>query len=234
MPLGIGGELLRHVGTDVLADAAVPYDQRKEKQKWGAVFGVFALSSLLISWLRKESLKDADLLGGKATVERFMHTNVTALLVATVLAVAFIIVVFRTWKGRQSSIYQLVFTVGSAVIVGFSMFTAASAVSKINQELKNPRSVTVEKYVLCKRGSDCILAFDEQGTSDSILLVIPAEKYEELSGGEASTKGYTSRTWRLIEDSEYVTYTDATLYETPIDVTYFGSSIIYDSAGFAE
>lgn len=232
MPFGIGGEIIRHVATDAAAEAAGLHEQNEEKKKWAAIFAVFALPSLLIGWLRRESLKDADLLGGRATVERFMHTNVTALLVATLFAVIFIIVCFKTWRGRRSSVYQLIFTVGAAVIIGFTLFGSAKAVSNINYELKNPRTVTVEEYVLCTRGSDCILAFDEAGTSDSIVLVIPRDKFDELSGGEALNERASSRTWRLIQEAEYTDFADPALYGTPIEVTYFQHSVIYDSVGF--
>ncbi|GEM_PF-1332516 len=230
MPFGIGGEIIRHVATDAAAEAAGLHKQNEEKKKWAAIFAVFALPSLLIGWLRRESLKDADLLGGRATVERFMHTNVTALLVATLFAVIFIIVCFKTWRGRRSSVYQLLFTAGAAVIIGFTLFTSAGAVSNINSELKSPSTVTVEDYVLCTRGSDCILAFDEAGSSDSIVLVIPREKFDELSKGEQLNERATSRTWRLIQESEYTSYDDPVLYGSPLEITYFRHSLIFDSA----
>ncbi|MBR4622704.1 MAG: hypothetical protein IKO44_04895 [Ruminococcus sp.] len=211
-------------------------ETRFEERKWAAFFAGFALTYLIARWLRKDALDKADLLGGKATVEGFKSINIATLAFSLVALAVFIFLVIKTWKGRESSIFQLVFTIAAGLIVLYGIFVPASAVIKISSELKHPTEVTVSSYVTCMQDGKCLLVFDEEGSSDSIVLVIPKEKYSELKDGEPtpSNKTYLSRSWRLIDGSEYGGYSDAALYSSEIDVTYYEYSVIYESVGFSK
>ena len=226
-------EIAEHVGVDVLSNLGMPKEQRREKGKWGAVFGVFALIAIAAFFVQKNSMKDADLLGGRETIEKFMHSNVAAMALLLLAAIGFIILCFKTWKGRAGSIYQLIYTISAGVIIVFAGVSIFKSIHNIQDDLSGPKTVTVENYVLCSAGRYYYVVFDEAGTADGILLAIPREKYNELKNGKASTKGYLkSRAWRLIEDSQYVEYKDAQFYETPLEVSYFTHSVIYDDCTF--
>ncbi len=211
----------------------MPKEQYEEKKKWSAFFAVFALISLVAFYIQKHSMDDADLLGGKKTIEKFMHSNFTAMVVLLAAALGFVVVFFLSWKGMRSSIYQLIFTVAAFVLIVFSGVSIFRSIHNIQKDLDSPVTVTSENYVLCKRGNDYMLGFDEAGTIDSIILVIPVDKYNELKKGVPSNSTYKSRTWRLIDESQYVDYTDAVLYNTPIDITFYKYSVIYEDVSFA-
>ena len=230
--MGIIGDIAEHLGTNVVTGLGLTKEQKKERGKWGALFAVVAMIILLISFLRKQSLKNADLLGGKETIEKFLHTNVTCMALVLAMALAMIVICFKTWKGRASSIYQLIFVGACWLLILYSGITTMIAVHNISRELDGPKTVNMKQYVLCMRGSDYILAFDEEGSKDGVVLVIPKEKYDELSAGEVSTETYLSRTMRLIQESEYVEYKNAKLYASPIEISYYPDSIIYESCAF--
>ena len=232
--MGIFGDIARHLGTEAFTDLAMSREQRREKAKWGAIFAVFALLSLVAFWVQGHAKSDADLLGGHKTIERFMHANVAAMALALLSVIGFIILCFKTWKGRDGSIYQLIYTIGAGVIIVFCTVSVFRSIHNIQKDLNSPLTVTSENYVLCRSGRNYLLVFDEKGTNDSILLIIPKEKYDELKGGTPSNKGYLSRSRRLIENSQYTEYEDTQFYETPIDITYYEYSVIYEDCKFTE
>ena len=227
-------DLAEHIGVDVLSGFGMSRETRREKGKWGALFALFALMAMLAFFIQHNSMKGADLLGGRATIERFMRSNVIAMVILLLSAVGFILLCFNTWKGRRGSIYQLVYTVAAGIVIILSGVSIFRSIHNIQKDLDSPKTVTVEEYVLCTNGNTCYLAFDQEGTIDSVLLVVPADKYNELKKGVTSTKGYLSRTWRLIDESEYVKYSDVQFYDTPIEVTYYAHSIIYEDCGFKQ
>ena len=218
----------QHLGTSVLSELAMPKKDRREKHKWGAFFALCALAAMAAFTVQKNSMNGADLLGGKKTIERFMHSNITAMVILLAAAAGFIVVCFKTWKGRSGSIYQLIYTVGAGVIIVCSGATIFKAIHNIQKDLDAPISVSAQNYVLCKEGKDHVLVFDEPGTNDSILLVIPAEKFAELKKAPQSTHSYLSRSWRLVTNEAYRDFSEPAYYETPIDVSYFKYSVIYD------
>ena len=233
--MGLFGEIAEKIGADVFTNLGMPKEQRREKGKWGDVFALFALLSLIAFWIQGHAKNDADLLGGRKTIERFMHANVAAIALALLAVIGFIILCFKTWKGRDSSIFQLIYTIGAGVLIVFCTVSILKSIHNIQKDLNSPLTVTAENYVLCRSGSNYLLVFDEKGTDDGILLIIPKEKYDELKGGVSSNKGYLlSHAWRLVEDSEYTKYEDTTFYETPIDITYYEYSVIYEDCKFKE
>lgn len=230
--MGVTDHILREAVTEIASNASGMQEKAKEMRKWRAFFAVFALLSLAAFFIQKHSMDDADLLGGKATIEKFMHSNVTAMVILLAAALGFIVVFFKTWKGMSSSIYQLVFTFGALFIILFSGYSIFRSIHNINKDLQGPKEIMVENYVLCTAGNNYYVAFDQAGTHDGILLAIPQEKYSELKDGDPSTKGYLSRTYRLITEDEYAGYEDAQFYDTPLTVSYYSHSVIYDNVEF--
>ncbi|MBR1392850.1 MAG: hypothetical protein IJ561_03335 [Ruminococcus sp.] len=230
--MGVGDHILREAVTEIASSASGMQEKTKEMHKWRAFFAVFALLAMAAFFIQKHSMDDADLLGGKATIEKFMHSNVTAMVILLAAALGYIVVFFKTWKGMASSIYQLVFTFGALFIILFSGYSIFRSIHNINKDLQSPKEITVEEYVLCTYGKNYYVAFDQASTNDGILLAIPQEKFEELKGGKASSKGYLSRSYRLITEDEYTEYGDVQFYETPLTVSYYSYSVIYDNVEF--
>jgi len=232
--MNIFNDLAGHISSKVAFDLTSTREQRSERAKWGAVFAIFALLAMLAFFIQNNAMKGADLLGGRATIEKFMKSNVIAMIILLVSIVGFVILCFKTWKGRRSSIYQLIYMLGTAFIIFFSAFSIFRSIHNIQKDLDAPITVTADSYVLCKRGNDFLLVFDEQTSIDSILLVIPEEKYRELENGDPDTKHYLSRSWRLIENSEYVKYDDPQLFKSKIEIRYYEYSVIYEDCSFKE
>ena len=232
--MGIIGELGQHIGTDIVSDIAISKEERGEKHKWGAFFALCALAAMAAFTVQKNSMKGADLLGGRKTIERFMHSNITAMVILLASAVGFIVVCFKTWKGRRGSIYQLIYTVAAGIIIFYSGATIFKAIHNIQKDLDAPVTVSAESYVLCREGGNYLLVFDEPGTIDSILLVIPPEKYAALKKAPQSKQSYLSRSWRLVTEEEYRDFTEPVLCSAEIEVSYFKYSVIYDDCKFKE
>ena len=223
--------VLEHIVSEVATDAAYKLsgrsEVRRESKKWSAIFAVFALMGFLAFFIQKHSMDGADLLGGKKTIERFMRSNVIAMVILLLSIVGLIILVFRTWK-KERSLAQFAFTICSGVILLLCSFSIFRSIHNLQQDLDSPKTVTVNDYVLCTNSGNYYVVFDQEGTIDSVLLAIPQEKYSELKKGQVSAKGYQSRSWRLVEESEYTEYSDAAYYASPAEITYYRHSIIYE------
>lgn len=230
--MNIFKDLAGHISSEVAFDLTSTREQRSERAKWGAVFAIFALLAMLAFFIQNNAMKGADLLGGRATIEKFMKSNVIAMIILLISIVGFVILCIKTWKGWQSSIYQLIYVVGAGFIILFSSYSVFRSIHNIQKDLDSPITVTTDSYVLCKRGNDCLLVFDDQKSRDAFLLVIPEEKYRELRKGTVDSRHYLSRSWRLIEESEYTEYTEPELFSSKIEVKYYLYSVIYEDAGF--
>lgn len=207
-------------------------ENRREGQKWTAFFAVFALVCLLAIEVTSYSKKHSDLLGGKKTVEQYLHSNVTAIALILAAFIVFVIVVFKTWKGTRGSIYQFMMTIFAAVILVFTGCVKFLAIHNITDDLNNVRKITVNEYVLCRTDSDCYyMGFEDKG--ECILLMIPEKKYNEFRQGTASAVHTENDVYRLVADSQYGGYKDAELYCTPVNVEYYFNSVIYEDCGFA-
>lgn len=211
-----------------LGDAVNNYREiQRERIRWAPLLAIFVVLSILASGIKMLIVSGADNLGGKATVQRFYTGNLVRLIIMCLVVAAFTVVVFKTWKGKQSSVEQLMFTIGSGVIVIFFAITALLPVLSISKELKNPKTTEQSSYTLCTDSNGKhYVAFNDRG---AVLLEIPADKYHELQKGNASDKKSTGQAHQLvIEDG----YSDVQFYESAITVTYYNKSIIYENVAF--
>ena len=141
-------------------------------------------------------------------------------------AVGYIILLFRTWK-RDRSIAQFAFTICSGVILLFCGYSIFRSIHNIQKDLDSPKTVTVESFVLCKGGANEYYAvFDQEGTTDAILLRIPADKYEMLKKTPVNSSTYKSRSYRLVDEAGG--YTDTVLHNSRINIVYYAHSVIYE------
>ena len=210
-----------------LGDAVNNYREiQRERIRWAPLLAIFVVLSILASGIKMVIVSGADNLGGKATVQRFYTGNLVRLIIMCLVVAAFTVVVFKTWKGKQSSVEQLMFTIGSGVIVIFFAITALLPVLSIGKELRHPRNVDKSSYTLCTAGNSYYVAFDDRG---AVLLEIPKQKYDELSQGSASDKRSAGEANMLVRESNY---NNVRFYESPIKITYYDKSIIYESIEF--
>ena len=125
-------------------------ENNRESRKWCAFFAVFGLICMTAFGIVKNSEKTADFLGGRETVEKFFRANIIALAIVTVTLAVFVLAFLKSWKGMKSSIYQLLMTVGSAVLILYSAFSFIMSIVNIREDLDGAKSVTAEEFVLCK------------------------------------------------------------------------------------
>lgn len=224
--MGVVDKIVSEVATDAAYKMSGRSKERAEQKKWMGIFAVFALAGMLAFFIQRHSMDGADLLGGKKTIERFMRSNVIAMVILLLAAVGYIILLFRTWK-RDRSIAQFAFTICSGVILLFCGNSIFRSIHNIQKDLDSPKTVTVESFVTCKGGSNEYYAvFDQEGTIDSILLRIPADKYELLAATPADKSTYLSRSYRLVEEAGG--YVDTVLHSAKIDIVYYANSVIYE------
>ncbi|MDO4944678.1 MAG: hypothetical protein Q4E74_05700 [Ruminococcus sp.] len=202
-------------------------EKRRESSKWTAFFALFALVCMAAMAVTSYSKKHSDLLGGRKTVEQYLHSNVTAMVIILAIFIAFVVAVFKTWKGVKGSIYQFMMTIFTAFIIAFTGIGKFLAIHNITDDLNNVRDITAEEYVLCRTdGSNFYLGFEDKG--ECILLLIPEKKYNELKQGTVSDVHTENEVYRLVVDSTYGGYKDAELYCTPVSVKYYFNSVIYE------
>ena len=196
---------------------------RREKHKWAPIFAAFALLSIGATGIKELMVSGADILGGKATVERFFTANLVRLIIMCLLFAAFIVVFIKTWKGRESSVEQLVYTFVSGLMIIFFTVSALLPVMNISRELKSPRTIEMNGYTLCTDDKGMhYVAFSDDG---AVLLAIPADKYAQLQKGNASNKKNVGQAYELVVDGGY---SNIQYYESDITVTYYNKSIIYE------
>ena len=198
--------------------------RRKESFKWFFVFLAFAGLSLISALVKDAIVKGTDLLSGKAAVERFFIGNLVKCIILFVLLIAFIIFFIKTWKGRESSAEQLLFSVVTAILLIFFAVKALMPVLKIADELKHPQTVELSSYTLCRSDKYCYVAFNDDG---AVLLAIPDEKYAQLQNGNASGKKSAGQAHQLVVDDDYK---DIQYYESDLSISYYNKSIIYIDA----
>ena len=200
---------------------------RSEKYKWMPILLGAVLAWGAASGIKELIVRNADYLGGKETVKTFFLGNIVKLAILLIAIAAFIVVFTKTWKGRASSIEQLVFTLGGGgLLVVFALMTIP-AVMNIGKELKSPKTAEISSYTLCTDSSgNYFAAFDD--SDGGVLLQIPDEAFDELSEGEASERGSGFAYNELSEDGSG--YQNVTFYRSDAKVTYYQYSVIYKSA----
>lgn len=116
---------------------------------------------------------------------------------------------------------------GVSVMILFCGYAHMKAVFNISGELKAPADITAESYVLCEGNGNYYAAFEDKG--ESVLLVIPKEKYDMLKNGKmsAASEQMQNQTYRLIENSQYEGYEDPKLYKSKANFKYYDKSVIY-------
>ncbi|MCR5480418.1 MAG: hypothetical protein K6F27_11275 [Ruminococcus sp.] len=196
-----------------------------ERFKWLPLFAVFVILSLLATLIKGWIANGADILGGKATVERYFTANLVRFIIMCVLVAAFAVVLAKTWKGWKSSSEQLIITVCTALILVIFTTSALLPVMSISKELKSPRTIEMNGYTLCtdSKGKQYV-AFNDDG---AVLLAIPSQKYAELKAGEVSSKQNVGQAHRMVIEGGY---NNVQYYESKLSVTYYNKSIIYQSA----
>ena len=196
-----------------------------ERFKWLPLFAVFVILSLLATLIKGWIANGADILGGKATVERYFTANLVRFIIMCVLVAAFAVVLAKTWKGWKSSGEQLIITVCTALILVIFTISALLPVMSISKELKNPRTIEMNGYTLCtdSKGKQYV-AFNDDG---GVLLAIPSQKYAELKAGEVSSKQNVGQAYQMVIEGGY---NNVQYYESKLSVTYYNKSIIYQSA----
>lgn len=196
-----------------------------ERFKWLPLFAVFVILSLLATLIKGWIANGADILGGKATVQRYFTANLVRFIIMCVLVAAFAVVLAKTWKGWKSSGEQLIITVCTALILVIFTISALLPVMSISKELKSPRTIEMNGYTLCtdSKGKQYV-AFNDDG---AVLLAIPSQKFAELKAGEVSRKQNVGQAHRMVIEGGY---NNVQYYESKLSVTYYNKSIIYQSA----
>ena len=200
-------------------------ESRRERLKWAPLLLGFIAVTFLAGFVKDIFVGNADILGGKATVEKYFTGNLARLIAMGIIAVAFAIIVAKTWKGMASSSEQLIFTVMTGIFIVVMFVVTLKPVLSISKELKNPTTKELTSYTLCTDSKNMhYVAFNDDG---AVLLAIPTEKYNELAKGNVSDKQSTGQAHQMVIEGGY---RDVQFYESNLTVTYYNKSIIYEKA----
>ena len=198
---------------------------RKERLKWAPMMIIFMLLTFIAGFVKSIFTNGADILAGKATVEKYFAGNLARSIAMGLIAALFAFVVSKTWKGMASSTEQLIFTVFTGVYILIMFVVALKPVFAIAGELKNPATRELSSYTLCTDDKGMhYVAFNDDG---AVLLAIPSDKYAELKNGNASNKKNAGQAHQMVIDKGYK---DVQYYESDLSVSYYNKSIIYIDA----
>lgn len=203
------------------------HDERVSSRKWNAVFAVFALICMGSMKITQRSLDNADLLAGKATVEKFMRSNAVSMAVILLAFVGFVFLCFNTWKGRKGSMSQLLMTVGSGIIILYCGFARFAAIHNISKDLSGAKDVKLSVCTLCTRGANEFYACFDDGT-DSVLLAVPEKVYDEIKACPVSENKTESDAYDLLVNDKYGGYKNIEQYSADVVISYYPNSVIYE------
>ena len=187
---------------------------------------LFFIPIIIANWIAGRAKDNADLLGGKKTIESFFSANVIALTILVLTAICFIVYVSKTWKGKEGTSIGTVM-VYIFVLIGLTAFICIrlGALSNIREDMNSPREVKLKTYITCTNQSrDRFVVFEDGG--EEILLQIPEGKYDELLMKEEGKKSDVSLTLSLVEDADY---DDIEVKTGKITVKYYKHSVIYEN-----
>ncbi len=198
---------------------------RKERLKWMPLLLGFIAITFLAGFVKGFITNDADILAGRATVEKYLKGNIVRTIVMVLIIIAFVLVVIKTWKGMASSTEQLIFTIATGLFLVLMFIVTIKPVFAISKELKHPTTKELSSYTLCTDADGMhYVAFNDDG---AVLLAIPADKYTELQKGSISNKKNTGQAHEIVVEDGYK---NIQYYESDITITYYNKSIIYESA----
>lgn len=187
---------------------------------------LFFIPIIIANWIAGSAKDNADLLGGKKTIESFFSANVIALTILVLTAICFIVYVSKTWKGKEGTSIGTVM-VYIFVLIGLTAFICIrlGALSNIREDMNSPREVKLKTYITCTNQSrDRFVVFEDGG--EEILLQIPEGKYDELLLKDEGKKSDVSLTLSLVEDAGYE---DIEVKTGKITVKYYKHSVIYEN-----
>lgn len=196
-------------------------------RKWNVVFAIFALICMGSMKITQRSLDNADLLAGKATVEKFMRSNFISMIIILLAFVGFVFLCFNTWKGRKGSMSQVLVTVGSGIIILYCGFARFAAIHNISKDLSGAKDVKLSVCTLCTRGANEFYACFDDGT-DSVLLAVPEKVYDEIKACPIAENKSESSAYELLVNDQYGGYDDIEQYSADIVISYYPNSVIYE------
>ena len=203
-------------------------NSRRESSKWAPAFVLCALLCIGAGFIKSAMVKGADLLGGKATVERFFRANLVRLIITCVIFLLFLLFFIKTWNGMKSSVEQLIYTAACGLFVVICAINSLLPVVKISQELKAPRETEVKSYTLCSDNKgNYYVGFDDDG---GVLLTIPKDKYDELSAGNISDNAAGFAYDEIVESGKY---NNVVFYRSKALIVYYHRSVIYENVSLA-
>ena len=187
---------------------------------------LFFIPIIIANWIAGRAKDNADLLGGKKTIESFFSTNVIALTILVLTAICFIVYVSKTWKGKEGTSIGTVM-VYIFVLIGLTSFICIrlGALSNIREDMNSPREVKLKSYITCTNQSrDRFVVFEDGG--EQLVLLIPEEKYDALLMKDEGKKSDVGLTLSLVEDAGY---DDIEVKTGEITVKYYKHSVIYEN-----
>lgn len=201
------------------------FDRTAESAVWRLVMVLLAVPCFGAFAMRRSMTQNADFLGGRPEIERFLKINVMCLAVALAVFLIEIFLVYVLCVGKENTPMKLI-----ACITGLTVSIITSAmfvysVVNIRSDLKSTTKAEVNDYVLSSTDGKYYLGFEDGG--EYAMMPVKKSLYDELSKGSERSDGLHSNIYDMITERSYDNVTE---YKDSLSVEYYFNSVMIESA----
>lgn len=191
--------------------------------EWGLLILALFLLPIYCFVLKSKLLGKPDYLGGSNEIGFFFKVNLISLIVGIASLVLCCVLFYVFCVGKQSDLFTFgVFIAGVAVNMVVVICFAISA-ANIHSDVKGPTTARPASYVLCERGDDYFICFEDQ--QDVFLMPISELNYEALKKGHEAEKN--TGIYNVVSGN---LYSEITEYDSPIKIEYYFYSAMIEKA----
>ena len=193
---------------------------------WRLVLMLLILPCLGAFAIRENMTANADFLGGRPEIERFLKVNVLCLGVAVAVFLIELVLFFLLCVQKSNSITKLAAFTGSMIVSIVTVVMFTYSVVNIRRDLKSTTKAELHDYVLSNTSGEYYLAFDDKG--EHAIMPVKKEFYDELSKGAERTDGLHSVIYDMVTaDGDYSNVTE---YKDKLTVEYYFNSVMIENA----
>lgn len=148
---------------------------------WSIIIWTMILISAACFGVRKKLLTKPDYLGGLPEIKFFYKVNVICLAICVAVLILGCVLFYIFCVGKDNSFGKMCSFIVSVTICMFSAVVFLVSVVNIHSDLQGTTMARPATYILCIKGSNYYLGFEDQ--QESIIIPIDKDTYNALGKG---------------------------------------------------